>query len=371
MFKTITLVLTNRCNLRCKYCYEEGKAIASLDFSTIKKIINQEIQDKDGYDEFVFDLFGGEPFMEFETIVSIYEYLCSIKIDLPWTVFITTNGTQLNPKIKQWLLDHKEKVICGLSMDGIKKVQDHDRSSSYDLVDYKFFAKTYPNQGVKMTVSKYGLNHLFESITHLISLGFNRIDSNLAYGIEWDPIADGKILVEQLNLLADWYIENKDIKADCRFLTEPLYLLGSDDGIFRTYCGSKHYLHLYDVDGKEYPCHLFMPTSVKERSMLIDEVDIPKEYMDMDRVSEECKECIYKRICHFCFGANYCKNGDIYKIDKGYCEMYKHVFKINAEFQSKLWELGEFKFADEEQEKAWILGVQKILYPESGCNDKI
>lgn len=361
MFKTITLVLTNKCNLRCKYCYEEGKATSNLEFGTIKNIIDKEIKQTEGYDEFIFDLFGGEPFMEFSTIVKIYEYLSSIEILLPWSIFITTNGTQLNDTIKEWLVAHRDKIICGLSMDGVKIVQDHDRSNSYDMVDYEFFAKTYPNQGVKMTVSKFGLRHLFDSITHLISLGFNKIDSNLAYGVDWDLSSDGKILEEQLNKLKDWYIDNKDVKADCRFLSEPLYLLGSDDGVFRTYCGSKHYLHLYDVDGKEYPCHLFMPTSVKERSKLFDEVDIPKEFMDMSRVDEDCKNCIYKRICHFCFGANYSKNGDIYKVDKEYCEMYKIVFRINAEFQSKLWELGEYRFEDDEQEKAWILGVQKVL----------
>lgn len=365
MFKTITLVLTNKCNLRCKYCYEEGKSTASLDLNLAKQIIDKEIKETEGYDEFIFDLFGGEPFMEFPAIVSIFDYLCSLQIDLPWSVFITTNGTRLTDEIKAWLRAHTDRIVCGLSMDGIKLVQDHDRSNSYDDVDYAFFAKTYPNQGVKMTVSKFGLRYLFDSITHLISLGFNKIDSNLAYGVEWDLEEDGKILEQQLNLLKDWYIEHKEVKADCRFLMEPLYLLGSDDGVFRTYCGSKHYLHLYDVDGKEYPCHLFMPTSVKERSQQFDEVDIPKEFMDMSRVEHDCKECIYKRICHFCFGANFSKNGDIYKVDKPYCEMYKIVFRINAEFQAKLWELGEFKFENEEQEKAWIIGVQKVL----GYND--
>lgn len=361
MFKTITLVLTNKCNLRCKYCYEEGKALSSLDFKVAKNIIDHEILDINGYDEFVFDMFGGEPFFEFEIIKKIFEYLCSIHISLPWSMFITTNGTMLTPEIKEWLLKNKDKITCGLSMDGIKLVQDNDRSNSYDNVDYKFFATTYPNQGVKMTVSKFGLPHLFESVTHLISLGFNKIDSNLAYGIDWNVEIDGKILEQQLKLLADWYIENKEVKSDCRFLTEPLYLLGNSDGIFRTYCGSKHYLHLYDVDGKKYPCHLFMPTSVKEKSKLFDDVEIPKEFMDMSRVDEACKNCIYQRICHFCFGANYCKNNDIYKIDKEYCEMYKIIFRINAEFQARLWELGELIFENEEQEKSWIIGVKKIL----------
>lgn len=361
MFKTITLVLTNRCNLRCSYCYEEGKALLSLDINKAKEIIDKEIEDYEGYDEFIFDLFGGEPFIEFEMIKEIYSYIDSKdNIKLPWCVFITTNGTKLTPEIKEWLIEHKEKVICGLSMDGIKIVQDHDRSNSYDLLDYKFFAETYPKQGVKMTVSKFGINHLFESVKHLIEVGFNKIDSNLAYGIPWDVNNDGKVLKEQLNLLMNYYLEN-DIKAECRFLSEPLYLLGQDDGVFRTYCGSKHYLHLYDVDGEEYPCHLFMPSSVKERRKLFDEVDIPKEYMDMSRIDDKCKDCKIRRICHFCFGANYVKNNDIYKIDNEYCEMYKIVFRANAEFQMQLWNRGKIEFDDDIQEKAWIIGVQKVL----------
>ena len=143
MFKTITLVLTNKCNLRCSYCYEEGKALASIDFNKVKEIIDEEIEDVEGYDEFIFDLFGGEPFIEFEMIKNIYQYISEKKnIKLPWCLFITTNGTQLTPEIKKWLVEHKDKIICGLSMDGIKIVQDHDRSNSYDLLDYKFFADT-------------------------------------------------------------------------------------------------------------------------------------------------------------------------------------------------------------------------------------
>ena len=73
--KSVVLVLTQKCNLSCVYCYESNKNAIDMSFETAKQIIDSEIRNIDGYDEILFELFGGEPFSNFELIKSIVSYL--------------------------------------------------------------------------------------------------------------------------------------------------------------------------------------------------------------------------------------------------------------------------------------------------------
>ena len=64
--KTITLLLTNSCNLNCIYCYEHNKAPESMSFETAKEILDSELIGRDMEVPVIIDLFGGEPFLNFE-----------------------------------------------------------------------------------------------------------------------------------------------------------------------------------------------------------------------------------------------------------------------------------------------------------------
>lgn len=65
-----------------------------MDFATAKQIIDRELSNASDVEEFEFDLFGGEPFLEFDLIKQITEYICESKGDIPCTVFATTRSMQ-------------------------------------------------------------------------------------------------------------------------------------------------------------------------------------------------------------------------------------------------------------------------------------
>lgn len=44
-----------------------------------KKIIEKEINTNDEYPEIIFEFFGGEPFLEFDLIKELYEYIWNPK----------------------------------------------------------------------------------------------------------------------------------------------------------------------------------------------------------------------------------------------------------------------------------------------------
>ena len=79
--RSVTITLTEACNLDCTYCYENHKSQKRISMDTVKEIILKEMTEDNGFTEVEFDLFGGEPFLEFELIKEIEEYFHHIVSD--------------------------------------------------------------------------------------------------------------------------------------------------------------------------------------------------------------------------------------------------------------------------------------------------
>ena len=73
--KTITITITQSCNLNCCYCYEDHKSKNFIDTSVAYHIIDRELSCLSKDDEIEIDLFGGEPFVKFDTIKAIADYI--------------------------------------------------------------------------------------------------------------------------------------------------------------------------------------------------------------------------------------------------------------------------------------------------------
>ena len=61
--KEIFIIITNACNLQCRYCYETNKNAPSVDVESIKIVIKNEILNNSfGFNRFLINFHGGEPF---------------------------------------------------------------------------------------------------------------------------------------------------------------------------------------------------------------------------------------------------------------------------------------------------------------------
>ena len=136
--RSVTITLTEACNLACTYCYENHKSNSRISLDTVKSIILKEMTEDNGFTEVEFDLFGGEPFLEFELIKEIEKYFHEIVSDKCYTIFATTNGTLVHGDIQKWLIEHSEVFVCGLSYDGTQEMQNTNRSNSANLIDLDF-----------------------------------------------------------------------------------------------------------------------------------------------------------------------------------------------------------------------------------------
>ncbi|MBQ8859093.1 MAG: 4Fe-4S cluster-binding domain-containing protein [Clostridia bacterium] len=344
--RSLTLIVTERCDLSCVYCYEHNKSAKQMTFEEAKKIIDRELVHLDEY-QYTIEFFGGEPFLNFELIKQVVEYVLSTYYG-HYCFFATTNGTQVHGEIQEWLKKYRYAFTLGLSLDGNKIAHDLNRCNSFDKIDLDFFLEQYPEQTVKMTISEQSLPYLAESIQFLTEKGFP-ISCNLAYMIDWLAPKNAEVLEEELEKIIEYYLEHPKAPK-CNMFDFPLAILAhpyKKQDKLRKYCGCGTHMRCYDMDGECYPCQLFSPLSAGEKAWKSKDFQI-SDQLDKENFPEACKTCYYQRICQFCLGSNYLSTGNIYHIDEARCRLYKLIFKANAKLKALEWERGLVSTDDEQ-----------------------
>lgn len=350
--KSVTITLTEACNLNCIYCFEEHKSNSMINSDIVRTIIDSEIEDISGYDGIEFELFGGEPFICFNKIKEIVEYIKDKECKFPIFVSVSTNGTLVHGDIKQWIEENKDFFKCGLSYDGTFQMQDINRSGSSKDIDLDFFRSVYPEQPIKMTISTLTLSDLAEGVIFLHKKGFD-INCNLAYDIDWSNTKYKEILENQLLLLINYYLQNPQVKP-CSMLDMDIssvakFYLSPKKKMVR-FCGAGVKMKAYHIDGTAYPCQYFMPLSVgkekaqKSLSLKFYDYEIPQKL-----VEEKCIKCVAQSVCPTCYGSNYAATGNMYQHDENYCELTKIIIKARSYFKAMQWKKGQLSLSKDEE----------------------
>ncbi len=278
----------------------------------------------DSYTEFEVQLMGGEPLLRFKFIRELSEWLWQQNFKIPLVqVFAATNGTLLNAEMKKWFFEKKSKICLGLSFDGDSFMQNINRSDSYQKVDLDFFAQTWPNQNLKMTVSPLTLPQLFSGVKYLHEVGFRRIAADLAMGqkVAWKQ-SDLQILCDELQKLTDFYLQNPDIPRVSLLDVDIFSVLSENKTLKKCGCGED--LVCIDTDGRQYACHLFSPVSLpQEKAEKSRKIDFTRHD---DFVPEQCKPCALLSICTICYGMNYLLHDDITAQNAFVCQAFKIQF---------------------------------------------
>lgn len=322
--RTVLLTLTEACNLNCTYCYQDHKSQSRMSAQTGREAMERAFLNSPDHDEIEFDFFGGEPFLCFDLIAEICDWLVSERRARPYLVFISTNGTLVHGEIQKWLVSRKGLVFAGLSVDGTPSTQNLNRSGSYNDIDFGFFARHYPEQPVRMTVSPQRAGFLFEDILHLHGLGF-LVTATFAHGVQWLPEQIAEV-ERQLKQLADHYLQHPGIKP-CSLFGMNIKALSRKPFSEQRYCGTGRHMVSVTTDGQEYPCQMFQPNSM------------PAEYSaaalllrDSDELfhDSECDGCVIDGICPTCYGMNLKMTGDVRRKAKDGCGIHRILARANA-----------------------------------------
>ncbi len=344
--KYITLTLTEKCNLNCIYCYENNKSKEIMSLEVAKDIISYELNLNDA-DVCEIDLFGGEPFLVYNNIKKIVDFIENNEWKMQTIIFIVTNGTLVDAEVQEWLKRHP-KVICGLSLDGTPYMHNLNRSNSFEKIPIDFFARQYPKQNIKMTISTETLSDLAEGVIYCHSKGFE-VSCNLAFGIDWSNNKNCSILERELLKLISFYLKNPSIKP-CTMLDFDITKAGLPLGEYiKKWCGAGTTSKTYSVQGVAYPCQFFMPLSAGTLAESFLKNDCLDEYISIDKFEEKCRSCSALAICPMCYGANLVNQGSVYKQNDNLCRLNKIMFKARALFKARQWEKGQLELSPEKE----------------------
>lgn len=368
----LTFVVTQECNLRCKYCYMVDKNDNNImPFDVAKKAIDYFIKNKDclfSTEHIVLDFIGGEPLLEIELISRIVDYfkLKSYIEKCDWfgkfRISMSSNGTLYNSeKVQKFIKRNKDLVSIGITIDGIKEKHDLQRiypngTGSYEKVEnnFKLAMKQGTCAGTKVTISHDDLKYTKESIIHLWNLGIKEIPANIVFEDVWKD-NDPEIFQSQLIELVDYIIENKMwSEYNVTFFSDTMGYKIKEDQEMRSICGTGK-MFCVDAKGDIYSCVRFMDYSLdnkKSRKYGNIYEGISRDRMRAFKTlytkyvsDEECRKCRINSACSYCAGYNYDEspNDTLFYRSKSICKMYQAQVRANNYYWARLYNCAGIK----------------------------
>ena len=352
--KRCGMLLTKKCQLKCVYCYEKNKSKESMSFQTAKEILDKELEDE-SIDKIHIDLFGGEPFMAFDVMKEIVEYLKSKRKRELFYITTITNGVAIHGDIQKWLLENKDVIECPLSLDGTREMQERNRPGSFDRIDLDFFTNMLPGTRAKMTISPNTLSDLAEGTIFLHERKFSP-QNWLAYGVEWQDDCE-EILCKELEKLIQFYLDNPEIQESLL-----LKLPYKDICVRFRSCDAGKSMAMYDINGKKWPCHMFLPMALGEKKAKQGEsLKIFKDKRNGEYCDTECSNCPIRRSCVVCHGINYNLFGTINGRDTSICMLTKLIYRAKAFLAAKKWALGLYNDLSIVDERALLKAISLCM----------
>lgn len=154
----LTLILTEECNIRCKYCIYSGQydnmrehSSQVMSFETAKKAIDiyimeyMELRKTNHESQVQIGFFGGEPLLNFKLLKQVVEYVRN-KYQITPIYTITTNGLLLTDKKIEYLVSNNFNIA--ISINGDKANNDRlrtnfDGSGTYSSLEKLFSRLLY------------------------------------------------------------------------------------------------------------------------------------------------------------------------------------------------------------------------------------
>lgn len=139
----ITIQLTEECNYRCIYCYQENTKHKALTFSSALKLVKiiDNILKKKHFEKLCIHYFGGEPLLNKEILKFLdncFKNMSSL-FKIPYTSYLTTNASLLDIDIVKSINFETIKI----TLEGLEK--NHNQLRKSDLFQFSDLIKNIKN----------------------------------------------------------------------------------------------------------------------------------------------------------------------------------------------------------------------------------
>jgi uncharacterized protein len=333
--KSLTLNVTQICNLKCTYCAAGGdgtygEAINRINVEKTLPQLKFFLENLKPGSHFNLSFVGGEPFLYPEAMKAIYDYITlqTAGRDIACKFMVTTNGTLMTDKAIELL--KTMKIHVSVSLDGVAEINDHVRPSK----DGKSSTAATLN-GIKklveirehlasisiVAVASSENMRVKESYLFFRSLNVDAYEFNFSYSEKSQAAQD-----EYLKQMAEiaqlaWEFGGEDELRKIKTFNAYFDVFDNQQRI-ENFCGAgKSYL-MIDAKNRLYTC----PWVVGEK----DEVVGEGSQLDYDKLDKYQKPLIELNNCNNCWARFVCgggcmyihreHTGDKHKKDELFCE---------------------------------------------------
>lgn len=360
-----TLVVTEQCNLRCKYCYQLGKnSQHRMPREVAFRAIDFFFEKLDPCEGVILEFTGGECSLELDLIrdtIAYFKDQLSRRPGHPWRssyiLMFSTNGTLYHTeKFQRLLWENRGHSYPAITIDGTKRKHDQarifeDGQGSYDVVEknVKLWLRQYPNGGTKITFSSDDLPYVCESIVHVWGLGIKNVAANAVFEDVWKP-GDAELYESELKKLADVAINQGFWKTHhCNLFWAPNPLKSPEEEDDRNWCGTGKMVSV-DAEGNIFPCLRFQGFCIANRpgrpsGNIYDgfNKDILRSFHCLRKSlqsPDECLDCEMRDQCAWCSAYNYdaADSDTIFQRVIYICEMHKARWRANQYYWKQLTE---------------------------------
>lgn len=301
--------ITERCNLRCAHCYQEGYSGAELSFTGIMDILGQYLDLlkswKGGKRRFGhITLSGGEPFAR-EDLFDILDVFRSHKRDFSFAVL--TNGSLIDGKAAKRLSALGPRFVQ-LSLDGKEATHDNIRGQG-SYAETIAAVRRLKKEGLRVLISFTAHRGNYREFDDVARAG-RRLKADRVWADRLIPSGEGSRMRSQALSPTETKEFMEIMKRSrgsilARFsrtevsMQRALQFLFSREKPYR--CAAGDSLITVQANGDLYPCRR-MPIAVgnlTEASLtdLYNESGLFKKLRDRSRASEGCEGCIYSGLC--------------------------------------------------------------------------
>jgi radical SAM protein with 4Fe4S-binding SPASM domain len=175
----VQLHLTERCNLRCKHCYQTGRNVDEMSLVEVREVV-KEISDtlnewRDAYGiDFSpsFNVTGGEPFLRGD----LFEILSEIE-DRGFDIYLLTNGILIDKRKAKGLFNLGVKGVQ-ISVEGPKEIHESIRGKGSYAASMKG-AKNLLDEGLKVslnvTLSSINAGSFMDIVDLALNMGVHKL----------------------------------------------------------------------------------------------------------------------------------------------------------------------------------------------------
>lgn len=346
---SLELNVSQICNMSCTYCFATSGTYGNsgiMLFETAKKAIDllYNISKKN---RISIKFFGGEPFLNFNLIKEVVEYVGDRFNGYDVDFQIATNGTIITEEILELIKNYSFSIQ--VSLDGNQLSHNKyrtflDGTPTYELIISNL--EKMREAGIEPQI-RTTFCHKSEKITDFLLYYINNL--NLQVNVSPVMSKDENVLLNQedidtiyqeyLDIFKDT-IESRKYKGVLfnKVLREMiLYCFETENLTVLTprpyFCGAGLRMLSIDIAGNIYPCHGFIGHDQFNLGNVDTNIDQSKLKQFLDRIhianKKECLNCIARNFCGGgCSHYFYETNDNISLPHEGFCGFVKTFYKL-------------------------------------------